>query len=177
MMGLYIPIAGLAALGIEKILKIFPPSRLLLICVYLLAIPSNLIVLATAIVGIMNHDSNIYLTMDEYESFEWIEDNTDPEALIISSPEMGLRIPAYTGRRVIYGHPYETVNAESEEHLVISFYEGRMSQLQMWEILRDRGIDYVYYGTRETKLGDIQSFFDCKPSFVDGDVKLFKINK
>ena len=41
--------------------------------------------------------------------------------LILSSPEMGLFIPAQTGRRVLYGHPFETVNADAEKDLVLVF--------------------------------------------------------
>jgi len=34
--------------------------------------------------------------------------------LVLANEEVGLLIPSITGRRVMYGHPFETVNAENE---------------------------------------------------------------
>jgi hypothetical protein len=115
------------------------------------------------------------LSETEFQALNWIEANTEPDSLILSSPDMGLFIPAYTGRRVIYGHPLETVNAEAEENFVRSIFEGRWSETQMWELIESRGIDYIIYGPREKNLGDIHLFLDWQPLFSNGDVFLYRI--
>jgi hypothetical protein len=175
MMGLYVPIAGLAAFGIESLGDNPHRFRLLTICLFLLALPTNLVILLTAQAGIANRDPSIYLSETEFQALNWIEANTEPDSLILSSPDMGLYIPASTGRRVIYGHPLETVNAEAEENFVRSIFEGRWSETQMWELIESRGIDYIIYGPREKNLGDIHLFLDWQPLFSNGDVFLYRI--
>jgi hypothetical protein len=83
----------------------------------------------------------------------WIEQFADSDALILASPEMGNYIPAQTGRRVLYGHPFETVEAEKEEAAVSSFFEGLLTEDQAVEMLEMRGVDLIYYGPREKSLG------------------------
>ena len=71
---------------------------------------------------------------------DWLNENTDPDVLILADEEVGLLIPSITGRRVLYGHPFETVNAENErkylrEFIVIDqddrFYEKTITEREI----------------------------------------------
>ncbi len=175
MMGLYVPLVGLATLGIEQLGHETKRYRLFSSFVLLLALPTNLIILTTSYVGVNTHNKNIYLIEEEHEILSWIEGNTEPDALILSSPEMGLFIPAYTGRRVIYGHPFETVNADEEELNTLSFFHGEWNDAQMWEFIENRGIDYIFYGPREKLIGNIHKFLGWEPGFKSGSVSIYEI--
>jgi hypothetical protein len=176
MMGLYVPVAGLAALGVETLAVDEPRRyRLITICLFLLALPTNLIILMITQAGITTHDPKIYLSKAEFQTLSWIEVNTPPDALILSSPEMGLFIPAYTGRRVIYGHPFETINAEAEEAFVRLFFKGEFGEEQMRELIESRDVDYILFGPREKSLGEIHPSQDWQAVFSSGDVLLYKI--
>jgi hypothetical protein len=85
----------------------------------------------------------------------WISTNLLPDATILASPDMSLFIPAMTGRRVLYGHPFETVNAKAEKQFVIDFYSKRVfsqNNLETKETLQGKNIDYLFIGPRERDL-------------------------
>ena len=65
-------------------------------------------------------------------------------------PRLGGFIPAFAGQRVVYGHPYETINAKVREQQVKDFYAGTIDRAQ---VLRDETVDYIIVGPRERKLG------------------------
>jgi hypothetical protein len=175
MMGLYIPLAGLASYGVEFIAGDQKKRyRLLVITLFLFALPTNFIILLTSHIGISTYDPSIYIHKDEFFLLEWIEENTGEDVLILSSPEMGLLIPAHSGRRVLYGHPFETVNASEEEAAVRAFFQGKWSHNRMRDFINSRDVDYIFYGLREKAYGDIQNFFNLPAVYASGEVSLYK---
>jgi hypothetical protein len=178
MMGLYIPLAGLASFGIDRLARAIHGSyRLWTVSLFLLALPTNLIILLAAFTGIQSHDPQIYLTQAEMDALSYISENTDPGDLILSSPEMGLFIPAYTGRRVIYGHPFETVNAIAAESAVLAFLDGDLTYEQCVEFLRKWSVDYIFYGPRERSLGYIDPSQFGYALFSLDDVVLYRVSQ
>jgi hypothetical protein len=152
--GLYVPLAGLAAIGLEMLAKDRSRRyRFLVTIIFFLAVPTNMIVLLAGFQATRMHDSQIYLSKPEHLALSWIEENTSSDDLVLASPEMGLFVPAYTGRQVIYGHPFETVNADKQEQAVTSFYSGELSETQMQDYLIDQGVDFIFMGPRESALG------------------------
>ncbi len=126
--GYMIPLAGLAAITMDRVFsrkKVVGVASLALLIV--LMIPTNLMIILGGMQAVENKDENIYLTDDEYHGLMWIESNTSEEAVVLAGPEMGLLIPAYTGRRVWYGHPFETPDAERMETRVLDFFSGTTS--------------------------------------------------
>lgn len=156
MFAIYIPTIFLAAAGLKmisdenKTLK-----RWLWPAVLILSLPSNLLVLLLGFYGIQSRDPSLYLSRPEYDALLWVEQFTEPDSLIIASPEIGNYIPAHTGRRVLYGHPFETIAAEKEEALVLIFFGGTQTGNQAAEFLEKRGVDLVFYGPREKDLGNM----------------------
>ena len=168
--GLWIPWAGLAAWGLEQLAQRGKrPYRFWARWLFGLAIPTNILLIVIAFFGVQTHEPRFYLTLDEVQALTWIEANTTPDALILASPEMGAFIPAYTGRRVIYGHPYETVNAAAEQFAVEQFYAGELGE----EFLAARGVDVIVYGPREQTLGLLPLTQSATQQF--GDVLLWEI--
>lgn len=154
MMGLFIPLAGLATLGVEWLSeKIKLNYRTLVIILFILALPTNIIVIFSGLHAAQTQEPTIYLTVEEVQAFDWIETNTPPDALILTGPETGLYIPAHTGRRVIYGHPYETVNAETAKATVTAFFTGEMTPSQAAFLLQARSVDYILVTPREREVG------------------------
>ncbi|MBT3391464.1 MAG: hypothetical protein HN413_13775 [Chloroflexi bacterium] len=162
--GLWIPWAALAAWGLEQLAKHGKKSyRFWTRWIFGLAIPTNILVIVIAFFGVQTHEPRFYLTFDEVQALAWIEANTSPDALILASPEMGAFIPAYTGRRVIYGHPYETVNAAAEQSAVEQFFAGEIGE----EFLAARGVDVIFYGSREQNLGPLSPTQSATQQFGD----------
>jgi hypothetical protein len=57
----------------------------------------------------------------------WINEEIRQNALFLTGPESGLYVPAFSHGRVIYGHPFETVDAEVHKELVTRFYSGTLT--------------------------------------------------
>ncbi len=154
MIGLFIPVAILAVLGIDIFVNNRIFTKLIVVGVFLLSIPTNMIIVLSGYQGAQTHNPTIYITNDEGNAFQWIASQTPRDALILAAPDTGLLIPAYTGRRVLYGHPFETINAVQNETLVIEAYQsGNMSRST---VLKD--IDYIFYGPREKILTGTPGF-------------------
>ena len=148
MMGLFVPVV---VLGVWFLGRLFPaPRRLWLAGLFILALvlPTNLILLFSFLGAIQAQDTRIYYTQGEAQAFAWITTETAPDSLILAAPDTGLLLPAHTGRRVIYGHPFETVNAEKEKAVVEAYFATPDAA-----ILAERQVDYVFYGPRERSLG------------------------
>jgi len=172
--GLYVPLAGLAALAVERLGR--ARRRLLLAAlVFTLALPTNLIVLLAGQQGAARRDPRVFLLPGEAAALNWIASQTPPEALILAAPDTGLLIPAYTGRRVIYGHPFETVNAPAEEQTVTQFFQGMPPQ-QAAALIASRGVDYVFYGPRERALGALPDLPGLRRVYDSDGVQIFVVS-
>ena len=169
LMGLYIPLAGLAAVGLENLRR--PTFRILVLSCF---IPGPLFLFLTARAGIQAQSPLLYLDAGERGALAWIEANTDPDALVLAAPETGLFIPAYTGRRVIYGHPFETINAVAERAAVESFFSEQDPDGAA-QFLANRGVDFVFYGPREARLGPLPQLVSLTSVFAEGGVRIYAV--
>ncbi len=175
MVGLYVPLAGLAARGVAELAQRARRTRGLVLALFLLALPTNLIVLLTAQFGASTHDDALYMWRAEADALTWLEENAAPDALVLAGPDTGLLIPAHTGRRVIYGHPFETVDAERLEALVIDFFTGGWSTEEIEAFLIEQGVDYVFYGPREQALGTLPYLEGFELVFEEGEALIFQV--
>ncbi len=178
LVGLFIPLAGLAALGIKYLAARFSWSyRFWAVFLIVLSIPTNLMVLLTTFHGVRTQQPLLYLTQEEAFALKWIAENTSSDVLVLASPELGNFIPAHTGRRVIYGHPFETVNAVQEEQVVEQFFGGAMPLNERQFFLASRGIDYIICGPRERDIGDRCMDWGYEPIFSQGPVAILLVEE
>ncbi len=176
LLGYYIPLSGMAILGLDKITdRLGMHYRTLVIILIILVLPTNLIILTSAIPAVRNHDPRIYLTREEADALVWIRENTRREDVILAAPETGLLIPAYTGRQVIYGHPFETTEADEKEEMVRDFYQGQWANDQPQAFLEKNEIDYIFYGPRERELGAFPASDWVNIVYRDQELKIFKV--
>ncbi len=175
MFALFVPVAGLAVQGLMSLLVDKKIRQRLWLVLLILSLPTNVFILLAGLFGVQTQNPKLYLTGDEKAALDWVSQNTEEDALILSSPEMGLFIPAQTGRRVLYGHPFETVDAEAEKGFVESFYSDRFDSIQEEKFIDELGIDYVFYGPREADLGHFDELDDLVPVFNQGEVTLFAV--
>ena len=177
MIGLYAPLAALAALGLEKLsAERERLGRWLALLLVALSLPTTLLILAIAAFGIQTKDGLLYLSRGEVQALEWIEANTPGRALILAGPEMGGFIPGHSGRRVIYGHPFETVNAAAEEQAVRQFFEtAAVSPAAAQQFLAQREVEYVFYGPREQALGALPALDGLREVYQAQGVSIFEV--
>ena len=175
MLGLYIPWAGLAGIASGDVLSRYRwSSRLLVGVIFVFSYTTNIMVITSSLYGIRNHSSMLYLQSDEVHALRWIEENTSQDAVILASPDFGMFIPAYTGRRVIYGHPFETVNAEEMERWIFKFFNETRDSSDI-EILSC--VDYVFIGPREEAIGGIPGWLKIPLAYENQGVKIFRVKQ
>ncbi|MFC1879541.1 hypothetical protein ACFLZW_06465 [Chloroflexota bacterium] len=175
-MGLFIPFTALAGLGLAYLSeKGFGRIGLIVTLLMILSLPTNLLVLLLGQYGVQTHDPLYYLTQAEAQALEWVEANTKPDGLVLASPEIGLFIPGQTGRRVIYGHPYETVNAEAEQAALVRFFESRDIK-SVENFLFERRVGYVFYGPRERALGELPETSHLEMIYEEAGIKIFMVS-
>ncbi|WP_299028102.1 hypothetical protein [uncultured Thermanaerothrix sp.] len=141
----------------------------------ILALPTGFLIILMGLAGVRAQHPLLTLRADEYEVLEWISEHTPPEALVFAAPETGLFIPAHTGRRVIYGHPFETVNAEEQSRWVTDSLLYARAPKDLTQRLRERGVDFVFWGPREQSAAQVKQL-DFLPVLVQaGDTALYAI--
>ncbi len=142
--GIYVPLAGLAGVGLKQLISKYGVNfRTSIWILFVLVLPTNLIVLMSGIQASVLQDKNIYYSAEIEMALEWITRNTDPDDLFLTDKSTGLLIPSLTGRRVIYGHPFETVNAEDELKFIDAFFQDQMEEKLLIDLLTKRKIGYI----------------------------------
>jgi hypothetical protein len=176
MLGLYIPVAILAIWGIGAIKN--PSTRQwILVGIVCFSLLTNLLIILAGYSGIQSHSPVIYLTTDEKSALEWVKNSTPAHSLVFASPEMGLFIPAETGRRVVYGHPFETVNAGKEKEKIESFYGNILSTDAIAQYLSDKKPDYIFWGPREQIIGKPLILDDLHIAYQNASIKIFALDQ
>jgi hypothetical protein len=113
------------------------------------------------------------LSKDEVRVLAWLQANTPPQSVVLASPEMGMFIPAWSGRNVIYGHPFESIHANVARDQVLSYLTGSMDDAQAGRFFVENQVDYVLVGHREMQFGDPSERYNLVPLFHSGEVRLY----
>jgi len=147
-LGLHIPLAILAALGLYRLTR----RRLAISLTLAATLLTTLLVIVLAIGGGLKQDPRLFVSADEARAMDWLHENAPRNAVVLASPEMGLFIPAWAGRRVVYGHPFETVDAEQTKARVENFFAAA-NRVEREAMLREWNVAYIFVGPRERALG------------------------
>jgi hypothetical protein len=170
-LGLHVPIGILGAIGLTEIVRAKWPRRAL-IGVMLL---TSLFIELALFGGALAHDPHIYLSTNEAAALNWLQQNASPDAVVLASPELGGFIPAFAGQRVVYGHPFETVDAKRREQLVKDFFADTIDRAQ---VLQDNAVTYIVVGPRERKLGEVDfTNLAVEEVFSAGDVVVYRVKR
>jgi hypothetical protein len=146
--GIFVPLVALAGYGLDLVeFRQKKGLKLISSLVFALSMPSMMLVLLFGQFGAWTHQPLLYLEKREDQALDWIEANTPTHALIAATPRLGMFIPAHTGRRVIYGHPYETMDATAQETALNEFFQtAQIDPKAAREFLDNRSVDFILYG-------------------------------
>ena len=176
MFGIFIPVSILCINGIEvlenrsdRLRKILWPI------VFIVSILTNISLLVAGSFAVRSYNPRLVISNGDYIAYQWILESTGETAVILASPETGMFLPAHTGRRVIYGHPFETINAEEEEKMVTRFYEQYLSDTEAIDFVNERKIDYIYFGQNESALGTPQYLNHFDLIYDHNQVKIYDL--
>ncbi len=153
--GMVIPLVYFAVRSLEDywFYRISPKWRdAFLVALFVFIVPSNVFALLVPLVGIANPaaglQNNQLVSADYSQAIVWLHDNTTSDSVVLAPPNISLWIPAYTPARVVYGHPYETVDAAQKLIEVQDWYRGTCG-----ELLSKYHVQFVVIGTFPTVSG------------------------
>jgi hypothetical protein len=95
------------------------------------------------IAGHLATASDYTLSASEWAALQWLREDGRPDEVVLCTPRMGLFVPAWAGQSVVYGHPFETVNAEERRAQVEAFWAGRLSADEQEAFLQGNNVGYV----------------------------------
>jgi hypothetical protein len=149
--GLHIPLCFLAAAGIREValprirrgMRSWVTAGLLL-----LLFPSNLMLMLAGVGGVAAGNPYLVMTDSQWRALAWVRDNTSPDAVVLADAEFGTLVPGWGGgARVVYGHPFETLDADSMEATINDFFTGEMPAVERTEFLGRWSPDLVIFQT------------------------------
>jgi hypothetical protein len=155
--GIMIPIAYFATRAIEDfwLQYVNRRRRTLVFTVVAATMPISLLFTLFAPVILFSTNpqgmSGPMLERDYIGAFDWLRASTSSEAVILASDEVGIWIPGYTGDRVVYAHPFETLDATTKQADLIAFYTTATGE-ECSVILQRYDVRYILFGPQEREL-------------------------
>jgi hypothetical protein len=144
--GLHVPLSLLAAIALEQvILPRVRPHRQGLATGLIIGVTAltNLFVPLVSVVGVAQGQPPLVMSQDEAGACAWLRENTAWTDTVLAPTTAGEFIPAWAGNRVVYGHPFETIEAESKRAEVDLFFSQQATALERHALLERYGVRYV----------------------------------
>ncbi len=171
--GMIVPVVYFAVRALEDYWfhRISPKWRdAALVALFVFILPSNILSLGLPIFGVISPPAGVksfqILSADYSQAINWLRDNGTPGKIVLAPPRISLWIPAYTSLRVVYGHPYETLDASEKISQVIDWYQGNNCQA-----LIDQ------YDVRYIISPDKSALSDEPASYSDACIKTLKLDQ
>jgi hypothetical protein len=175
MLGLFVPIGALAALGCAALPVKRSLSRVLMTALTVLSLFTNLIIVWGGLSAARQHDPALFINANEADALDWLSQNASTGDIVLASPEIGLLIPARSNLRVLYGHPFETLNASIEEQNIKNFYAGQMNLEQAQSYISEHHVAWVYWGPHEQALGTSALLNSLPVAYLNPVVTIYQI--
>ena len=187
-LGLQVPLALLAAVGWQQVIRPRLQVRLrkpLITALAALSALTNLFLMTMFILGALAGEPRFYLSEGEWQALVWLREKVSHDQVVLCAPQTGMFVPAWAGQRVVYGHPFETVDAKRREAQVEAYWSGKMDTAEQESFLQKNGVKYVLVGPRELDIGrwtpDIGRWTSdighWKRVFEAGDVKVYEVTR
>jgi hypothetical protein len=171
MSGLYVPVVGLALFALDWQRENQRQFRTLAVALTILSLLTNVILVTSGLQASHTQNAALYLQRTELNAFQWLDEHASG-AVVLASADSGLFIPAYSSARVIYGHPFETAEADARRPEVLRFF-GELTSIAAEDYLRVTGVDYVFYGPRERTLGPLPVLLDWNPVYSADGIEIW----
>ena len=180
MTGMYVPVVLLAVLGAGWIAARFRRvGRWVMPVILGLSLLTNILILISSFFApriLVNGrpDPQIFLSRAEVAAMGWLKSHASVDAVVLASSDMGLYIPAWTGRRVVYGHPYESIHAIERKNEVTEYFAAKMSSGQAEQMFHTYGIDFVFVEKTQVH-GDLSGISAKNLVFEQDGVEIYQV--
>jgi uncharacterized membrane protein len=129
------------------------PRSLVAALLVLAVLPTNVYLFAWRFVDLGRHGAPFYLHRDEVAALEWLDANTLPDAVVLSSLTVGQYVPPLAGNTAFLAHWAQTVDFYDKRDRVTRFFDNDIEEADRLETVCTFGVDYVFHGPSERTLG------------------------
>jgi hypothetical protein len=175
LLGVFFPMAALAGVTLAGLAGGTPRRRWLAYILFILCLPSNLVMMTATLGGALTQQPEVILTEAELAAYRWASNEIAPGSLILAGAASGNRLPAFADVRVVYGHPFETPEAKAELEWVESVYSSDSPARDVLAQLRARSVEYVLVGPAERALGRLAWLAGMTSVYTGGDVSIYRV--
>jgi len=120
--------------------------------------------------------SNVFFAREYSNTLIEIDLQASEDSVILASPDVSLWIPAWTGLRVVYGHPAETFNAQETEQAVRAWFAETNPDAEGCQaLLAEHNVNLVIYGPREWSLGTAACIQNLELRQSYGQVEIYAV--
>jgi len=180
--GLQVPLALLAAMGLERALwpRVRAKHRTLVtgLIVGLSALTTAFVPLI-AVAGVAQGKPPLVMSSGQAAAWSWLKANTSWTDTVLAPVDSGEFIPAWAGNRVVYGHPFETIDAEAKEAEVAHFYSPEATAAERRAVLDRYGVRYVFLDPGDPaandRLGTDAAALGLVPAWTGGGAILYRV--
>lgn len=148
----------------------------LFLAVIPLVFASQLFVLFTPVLPVLINQpalaSGLFLQRDYAITFEWLRNRTALTDVVLAAPDVSVWLPGWAGARVVYGHPFETLNAPTRRAQVLDWYGGSDPD-SCRQLLDTYDVRYVLAGPQEARLGSTNCLAELQPVVRIGLVTVY----
>lgn len=114
----------------------------------------------------------LFLQRDYVAAFEWLQKRARLNDVVLASENVSLWLPSWAGMRVVYGHPYETLEAEVKQQQVLDWFDSGTSS-DCDALLNRYNIRFVVVGPQERALGETDCPNRLTTVFTYGSVTIY----
>ena len=179
--GMMIPVAFFAVRAVRQFWMPKLGKRigsLLVAASIVLMTVSGLLVLVAAPAPLLAGDGaqrlGFVLPRDYRAALDWLNTHATSNDVVLASENVGAWIPAWSGSRVVYGHPFETLEAEDKLAAVEAWYalpDGDTCR----ELLDRYRVRYVVAGPLEAEYGTMGCLTDLRMVMQNGSVSVYAV--
>ena len=188
--GAHIPMCALAAAGIHGWLiplwgrfrpvsetKLAYRENLTRLSVVAFSMISSAYVWISILISVLGYAPGIYIPADTAVGIRWVGSDAPSDAAVFSAFTTGMVIPAYTGRRVFWGHTLETPFLSRKTAEATRFFSSGAADTDRRALLERYGITHVFYGPDEQAMGDFdpRAAAYLRPVFRHNTVTIYEV--
>jgi hypothetical protein len=176
---LYVPVGFLAAVGIHRLVQALPRRWRRSATATLVAgscLTSGL-VLAIALRFATGAFAESYVSTDEWQALTWLSGHHQANDRVLSSPGVGLLIPAWSGTAVYVGHYSETVSYFQKIAAADALLQPATSAQQFQLFAGENGVTLLYWGPdeRQGRNLDPQATWPLELVYHSGTVSIYRL--
>lgn len=156
--GLWFPVVLLSVRGLIDFSNKFRLTPHFLIAILLII--GSFSPLFTTYKRLVEPETNrwIYLTKDEGEIMNYLNQNGDDEEGVLASYRIANMIPANTNKRVWAGHEFQTPHFNDRILEVNRFFTGKMTEEEAGLFLKKTRSKWIFWGPEEKAIGKKEIF-------------------